>query len=575
MTQNTDAPIRFTINGRELSASPGETVLQAAKRNGIEIPALCNHPDLPPSGTCGLCIVEIGGQDEPQRSCLTAVSEGMSVTTESEDLTNRRRIAIQKILDRHALECPDCVFFQKCELLRLSGKLQGKPTTVPEPGTEVIRCGPIVFDQTKCIGCGNCVAACPTGFLEIGADGRVKPTDDPTRDCTGCGQCIMHCPVGAIESVGEFEDIDGILDDSGKVNVVQFAPAVRSAIGEEFGLPPGSVMTGQVTAALKAIGFSHVFDTAAAADITTIEEAEELLGRLSSGQRLPGMTSCCPAWVKFVEFNYPEFVPNLCTARSPQIMLGGVIKSVWGKSRGIDPHRINMVSVMPCTAKKHEVTRPELAIDGWYPVDRVITVRELARLMKKRKLDLTKIDPMEPDDPFGIPSGAGVIYGSSGGVFESALRTAYFKALGSEMPPDAVRELRGQEGVKNTEMRIGDRTVRIRVVSGLRNAKDALEELKADPKAFDALEVMACPGGCVGGGGQPVPSDAETIERRAASLYEIDRGSENRQAHRNPAVMALYENGLSDAAERHRLLHTSYQKSERTPTKKIADSRSS
>ncbi|HWQ60333.1 MAG TPA: [Fe-Fe] hydrogenase large subunit C-terminal domain-containing protein [Candidatus Fimivivens sp.] len=565
--------VTFSINGREVSVEKGTTILEAAKRNGIAIPTLCNHPDLPPSGTCGMCVVSVAGRDGFVRACATAAEAGMEITTESLDLIGERKKNLETILGRHLLECDDCVFLQKCHLLELVREFQAKPVAKRREEDRILQSGAVVFDQTKCIGCGNCTLVCPTGFLEMREDGKMKLTDDRTKECINCAQCVTHCPVGAIEGVGEFEELEKLFEDGSKVMVAQFAPSIRTSIGEEFGYQPGEIVTDRLAAALRKAGFHYVFDTAFGADFTTTEEAGELLERLESGKNLPAMTSCCPSWVRFVEFFYPEFLPNLATSRSPQIMLGGIIKKMLPERIGRAVEDIVVVSIMPCVSKKYEVRRKELKVDGLYPVDRVLTTRELARLLKKKGIDLGRVDPEPADDPLGDPSGSGVIYGSSGGVFESALRAAYFRATGENIPDDAVREIRGHDGIKRKELDIDGRTVKLVVVSGLHNARTILEELKTDPHAYDAVEVMTCPGGCVGGGGQPMPASKETVWKRAQALYQIDQDKTMRRAHENKAVADIYRDHLSDEETRKKILHTTYAKKRRKVIRTLTNSK--
>ncbi len=565
--------VSLRINGKDVTVDRGSTILSAAQKIGVEIPTLCHHPDLPPSGTCGMCVVSVAGRDGSVRACATEVEEGMEVSTESLELIEERKKNLDRVLGKHTLECDDCVFFQKCHLLELVREFRAKPVAKSTETNRVLQSGAIVFDQTKCIGCGNCVRVCPTGFLEMGEGGKMKLTDDRKKDCINCGQCVIHCPVGAIEGVGEFEELEKLFDDPGKIMVAQFAPSIRTSIGEEFGYAPGENVTDKLAEALRAVGFDHVFDTAFAADFTTTEEASEVLARLESGENLPIVTSCCPAWVRFVEFFYPDFLPNLATSRSPQIMMGGIVKRMLPGRIGRRPEDIVVVSIMPCVSKKSEARRKELMIDGMYPVDRVLTTRELARLLKKKGIDLGRLDAKPADDPLGNPSGAGVIYGSSGGVFESALRTAYFQLTGEHMPDEAVTEIRGHDSVKRKDIEIAGRTVRLAVVSGIRNARAVLDELREEPGKYDAVEVMACPGGCVGGGGQPMPSSKETIWKRAQALYDIDRNKEMRRAYENAAVGKIYRDYFSDEERHRQTFHTAYKKKRRTPIKTLKHSK--
>jgi iron-only hydrogenase group A len=565
--------ISITINGETVVADQGKTVLEVAMEHGVEIPSLCFHPDVETAHHCGMCAIEIKGEDYLKHACATVVTEGMEIVTESEAITQRRTEKLDGILAKHLLECDDCVWGGRCKLLELVRKFGAKPIAKKDERNHVVQVDTVVFDQTKCIGCENCLNVCPIGFLEMNEYGKVSCSSDERKQCISCGQCIIHCPVGAIEGAGEFEELEKVFQDKEKIIVVQFAPSIRTSIGEEFGMEAGTIATGKLVSALRKLGFNSVFDAAAAADFTTMEESNELIEKLTTNTGLPIMTSCCPAWVKFVEFYYPEFIPHLATSRSPQIMLGGIIKSYWSKKNNIDPKNIIVVSVMPCVSKKYEIKREELKIEGNYPVDMVLTTRELARLLKKNNIDLKTIDEGEADSPLGSPSGAGVIYGSSGGVFESALRTTYFTLTGTNMPADAVREIRGAEGIKMKEFTIGERLVKVCVVSGIRNAKKMLDEIKEHPGLFDALEVMACPGGCVNGGGQPVPSDKKMVQKRAEALYAIDDKSAIRCAHENQEVQKIYEEFFMSEEVRKKILHTHFAPSMKAEIKSLKNSK--
>jgi iron-only hydrogenase group A len=561
------------INGKNYSAEPGESVLDVATRNGIEIPFLCFHPDVEIKHHCGMCVVEIRGEDNLKNACATAVKNGMEITTESENITKERKNNLDKILKKHLLECDDCVWFQHCKLLELVKKFEAEPIAEKNEKNQIFQVGTIVFDQTKCIGCENCIGICPTNFLDLDERDKIECSADEKKDCINCGQCILHCPVGAIEGVGEFEELEKMFKNKEKITVIQFAPSIRTSIGEEFGMKTGEIATGQLVSGLKKLGFDYVFDTATGADFTTMEESDELIEKLSKNDKLPAMSSCCPAWVEFLEFNYPEFIPNLCTSRSPQAMLGGIVKKYWSKKKNVNSKNIFMVSVMPCVAKKFEIKREEIKIDGNYPVDLVLTTRELVRLFKKNNIDLKNIDEKEADDPLGTASGAGVIYGSSGGVFESAFRTAYFKMTGKNLPDKAVREIRGDAGIKTKEVKVGNRTIKICVVSGIKNAKKVLEELKKNPKLYDAVEVMACPGGCVGGGGQSLPTNKKIVRKRSESLYVIDDKKIIKCAHENPAVKKAYDEFFTDKEIRKKILHTCFSPRKKTAINKLKNSR--
>lgn len=571
--------ITVTINGKKYSAIVGQTILELAQENGIEIPNLCYHPDVETRSLCRMCMVEIKGDKNLRTACSTKVVEGMEIITESEKIKKLRKINLELIFSQHQEECDDCVWLHNCKLLEYAKDfgIENGRFVDRKSDRKVIQSGPIVFDWTKCIDCRNCVDVCPTGFLEVknrGADITVETYPDENRQCINCGQCIVHCPVGAIESAGEFENIEEPLKNRNKTVIVQFAPAIRSSIGEEFGMEPGTVVTGELTAGLRKLGFDKVFDTSVAADFTTWEEAQELVDRVISGENLPAFSSCCPAWVKFLEFYYPKFLNNLCTSRSPQAMMGGLIKTYWAEKNNIDPKDILVVSVMPCVAKKYEIKREELKLEnGLFPVDVILTTREAARLMIKHKIDLKNIEPEEADNPFGFPSGAGVIYGASGGVFESAFRTAYFKATGKNLENIDVKEVRGLDGIRKRELKLGDKTIKTVLVNGIKNAKKMMEDLKENPDAFQAMEVMACPGGCIGGGGQPIPTTPEIRKKRAEALYDVDAKKELRLAHENPVIEEVYKNYLTSKEISHKILHTSFHQREKDEVIRLKDSK--
>ena len=561
--------VRITINDKKIEALEGQTILEVAQKNGVDIPALCYHSDLEPSASCRLCLVEIKGRKELHTSCSTKIEEGMSIITDSPKIRKARKINLELLFAQHREECDDCVWGFDCKFLELAKKYKVKINRFPDRKTKYPAYqfnSSIIFDSSKCIDCRNCVEICKkqgVGFLEIKEKGhlfQVIPSKNPKKDCIYCGQCIAHCPVGAFEAVGEFEDVEKSLQLKDKIVVFQFAPSIRASIGEEFGFPSGSIITDKLVAGIRELGVDKVFDVSVGADFTTVEEAKELAERLKSKKGGAMFTSCCPAWVKFVEFYYPEFIPNLTSARSPHIILGGLIKTYWAQKEKINPKRIVVVSVMPCTAKKYEIERDELKIKGMKPVDYVLTTRELAYLFIKRGIDLKKIKSQKPDNPFGFPSGAGVIYGASGGVMESALRTACRELSGKKLCGINYKKVRGMEETKKAIVKIGGRLVKIAVINGIGNAKKILEELKKNPKAYDYVEVMACFGGCIGGGGQPLPTDSEVRRKRAKALYDIDAKKEIRLAHENPAVKKVYREYLTKKDRIHLVCHTRYFK---------------
>lgn len=572
---------KIKINGKEFAARFGETVLEVALRNNIDIPHLCQHPDLAVRANCRMCVVNLKGQRSLAAACSTKVEDGMEVTTDSPEIKRARKFNLEMIFGEHVEDCPVCVWNSRCDLLKYRKLLNSKMLRFVDRKTRrpIYEFGPIAFDQTKCIDCRNCVEVCPTGYLEVDGCGSgigIKPTDDKKKDCISCGQCIVHCPAGAIKSRGEYQILDhleALLKDKTKTVVVQFAPSIRVSIGEELGLPYGAAKTDELSAGLRALGFNYVFDTSAAADFTTFEEASEAVARIKKGENLPIFTSCCPSWVMFMEYNRPEYIRHLSTARSPEIMLGGLIKTYWADMAKINPKKIVSVSVMPCTSKKYEIDRPEFKIGDMKPVDMVITTRELARWFLRRKIDLKKIKPSPADNPFGDPSGAGVIYGASGGVMESALRTAYWLLTGENLKNiNLFKNVRGLDGIKRATIPLPKplktakgvrRELNVVVTNKISNARIILDELKKDPKKYDFVEVMACPGGCIGGGGQSMPTDNAIREGRAKSLYIIDGQKKIRLAHENPAVQKAYADYFTDEKKKHLVFHTKFKQKTR------------
>jgi len=570
--------MKIIIDGREIEADSGQSILEAAKNAGIEIPALCYHPDLSVKANCRMCLVEIENQRAPLPACQTKISEGMKIITNSPKIRNLRKINLELIFSQHKEECNDCVWLGTCQLLKLAKEYEVEITRFADrkSGRPVYKIGPIEFDQTKCIDCRNCLEICQKqsgGFLELTGRGYeigITPSADTQKDCLYCGQCIVHCPVGAIEAEGEFEEIEKPLLDAAKTVVVQFAPSIRSSIGEMFDLPPGAIMEGQLVAGLKQLGFKKVFDTAVSADFTTIEEANELVERLKNNGVLPMFTSCCPAWVRYVEFFRPDLIPNLTTARSPQSMFGGLIKTFWAQKQNLKPSDIVVVSIMPCTAKKYDVVKEDNYIDGSKRIDYVLTTRELGRLLAKHNIDLKNLAPLPADQPFSEYSGAGVIYGAAGGVMESAIRTACWQITGKNPQQIEYQAVRGIVGLKTAEIAFGDLKIKIAAANGMENAREVLAILDKNPKSFDYIEIMACPGGCIGGGGQPLPVSDEIRRQRAAALYQIDCAKTIRFAHDNPAVINIYEEFFGKDKEKiHKILHTNYLPKSKTAIQQI------
>jgi NADP-reducing hydrogenase subunit HndD len=572
--------IQIIIDGEKIVASDEQTILEVAKENGIEIPTLCYHSDLDIRSNCQICIVKIKGVNDLQAACRTKIKDKMEISTDSPKIRKARKINLELIFAQHYEECNDCVWRFNCQLLKLAKKYKVKITRFPDRKTNfpVYQFGPsFIFDSSKCIDCRNCVDVCKKQGIDLfeiknrGHKIQITPSKDKNKDCIYCGQCVVHCPAGALEAVGEFEEIEKPLQEKGKIVIAQFAPAIRTSIGELFNIPYGRPITKKLAAGIKQLGFDKVFDTCVGADFTTYEEADELTKRLKSGKKLPMFASCCPAWVKFVEFYHPEFILHLTTVRSPHIILGGLIKTFWAEKVNIDPKKIVVVSIMPCIAKKYEITRNELKINGMHPVDYVLTTRELAYLLIKHKIDLKKIKAQNLDDPLGISSGAGIIYGATGGVMESALRTAYEKIthsinsgqMGKKLLKLEFKEVRGMEGMRKAKIKINNQLVRLAIINGIGNAQKILKELKNKPHLYDYVEVMACFGGCIGGGGQPVPTDSEIRKARASGLYQVDKTKELKSAHQNPILKKVYKEFFTKKEKIHLVCHTKYFRKKR------------
>lgn len=562
---------KIKINGKACPALAGQSVLKVALDNGIEIPALCYHCDFPPKANCRICVVEIKGQKKLQTSCSTLASPGMEVITDSPRVKKVRNLNIELLFAEHIEKCATCVWRFQCPLLHYAEKykLVVKRFSERKAKRPIYRfANAVELDSSQCIDCRNCVDACALqkiNYLEIkgkGENQEILPSRKKDVHCILCGQCALHCPVSAAQEQTQWEAVEKELKNPNRIVVAQFAPSVRVSIGEDFGLPHGSVVTGKITAALKELGFDYVFDVNFGADITTMVEAEELVERLTKGGQLPMLTSCCPGWVNFVEYYHPELIPNLTTSRSPHIHLGGVIKTYWAHKLGVEPKRIVVVSIMPCTAKKYEAHREEMKINGQFPVDYVLTTRELSFLIKKNKLDFPRLKDLKTDNPLGEYSGAAAIYGASGGVMESALRTGHFLACGGKNTGVCrsrieFKAARGMEGVKDAIVDVAGLKLHIAVVNGIGNIGPVIKNIKD----YHYIEVMACPGGCIGGGGQPIPTNDEIRKKRMEALYKHDKGLKMRKAHENPGVLDV----LSWLKQKgghfeHGVLHTGYQR---------------
>lgn len=566
--------VNLTINGKQIQAEQGTTILEAARAAGIYIPTLCYHPELRPEGACRLCMVEASGARSLVASCVYPVSEGMVVKTNTANVREARKTVIELLLANHPKDCLSCQKSGDCELQKIAADLGLRKIRFEggETKAHTIDCSnpSLVRDQEKCILCGRCIRICRDvqgmdvysfagrGFNTIVSTAFEHDLKDAA--CTYCGQCASVCPTGAIVEKDDTEQVWQAINDPEKVVIVQTAPSVRVALGEELNIPAGSIVTGKMVAALRSLGFDKVFDTNFSADLTIMEEGHEFLDRLQNGGVLPMITSCSPGWVNMIELKYPELLPHLSTAKSPQQMFGAVAKTYFAEQAGIDPAKIVSVSVMPCTAKKAEAQREEMCDSGYRDVDIVITTRELGRMIREAGIDFASLPEENFDSPLGTGSGAGVIFGTTGGVMEAALRTVADVVSGQDLPKVDYTEVRGMEETREAVIEIAGREIRIAVVNTLGSARKMLEHIKAGTADYQFIEVMACPGGCIGGGGQPVPVNREIRQKRREALFTCDRMSELRKSHENPEIKALYDNWLGKplGEKAHHLLHTHY-----------------
>lgn len=575
--------VNLIIDGKKISVEEGTTILQAALKNGIDIPTLCFLKEINEVGDCRMCIVEVEGRRGFVTSCIQKVEEGMVVKTNSPEIIDARRVVLDLILSNHHRDCLTCTRNGNCELQALATKFN--MTKVKFEGEkaehEIDDKSPaIVRDFNKCVLCRRCVSTCKN-VQEIGAiecsnrgfDSCVSTTYNCSLndvDCVFCGQCIESCPTGALKEKESISDVWKALRDEDRFVVVQTAPAVRVALGEEFGMPIGTNVAGKMVAALKALGFEKVFDTNTGADVTIMEEATEFLDRVQNGGALPLITSCSPGWIRYAEKNYPEQLAHLSSCKSPQQMFGALIKSYFAQKFNVDREKICVVSVMPCVAKKYEVTRPEMEVDGVRDVDYVLTTRELARMIKEANIDFTKLEDSEFDLPMGEASGAAAIFGTTGGVMEAAVRTAVDVLEGKSVPRLEYTEVRGEKEIKEATLEVAGKTIKVAVASGLANAKKIMEQIKNGTCEYHFVEIMACPGGCIMGGGQPIKSskirstvDVKKLRREA--LYTIDEMSTVRKSHENPVVKQMYDEFLEKPGSHvaHKYLHTEYSKKEK------------
>ncbi|MDU2065719.1 MAG: NADH-dependent [FeFe] hydrogenase, group A6 [Sporomusaceae bacterium] len=566
--------VRLTIDGKEIVVEPGSTILAAAEQLGIKVPSLCHHPELRPAGACRVCMVEVEGARTLVASCVYPVSEGLVVHTNTADVREARRTVVELLLANHPSDCLSCYKNQKCELQKIAADLnirqipfRGEKNEYPLDTSNPS----LIREPSKCIKCGRCVRVCSErqdvnvySFVNRGFKTIVAPAFELGLGdvaCTLCGQCATVCPTAAIIEKDDTPGVWHSLSDKTKHVVVQTAPSVRVALGEALGLPTASIATGKMVAALRRLGFAKVFDTDFGADLTIMEEGHELLHRIKQGGVLPMITSCSPGWVNFIEQNYSDLLSHLSTAKSPMQMFGAIVKTYYAQKTGTDPKDIISVAIMPCTAKKAEALRPDMASSGYQDVDWVLTTRELARMITEAGIDFATLPEEEFDDPLGDSTGAAVIFGASGGVMEAALRTVADVLAQESLPDLEYKAVRGLEGIKEAIVKVKDLEIRVAVAHSLANARVLLEKIRQGEAKYHFIEVMACPGGCIGGGGQPYPVSKEVREARIAAIYDCDEAMVLRKSHENPRIKELYEEFLGEPLgdKAHHLLHTHYK----------------
>ncbi len=586
--------INLTINDQKVAVPAGTTVLEAAKSLKINIPTLCNHPDLCVAGNCRVCVVEQKGARTLVASCATPVFEGMEINTNTLKVRNARRHIVELLLSEHRSDCTKCYKNTKCELQALANEFAFGDNIfldlVEDHSYTIDRSSPsFVKDDSKCIRCQRCVRTCSElqyisaiAVANKGAHQKISSFHDRPMShviCTNCGQCVARCPTGALTEKTYIDQVWDAIYDPDKYVIVQTAPAVRVALGEDLGYDPGERVTGKMVNALRQIGFDSVLDTDFSADLTIMEEGTELLTRLKKALvdkdasiKFPMFTSCSPGWIKFIEHKYPEFLPNLSTCKSPQQMFGALAKTFYAEKKKIDPAKVVSVSIMPCTAKKYEADRPEMRASGYKDIDFVLTTRELAVMIKQAGLDFRNLESAGYDNIMGDSTGAGVIFGATGGVMEAALRTAYEIVTGREVPFNNlnITPVRGLEGVKEATVKIEGCTddwkflegaeLKVAIAHGLANANKLMAEVREGKSPYHFVEIMACPGGCIGGGGQPIPTSEEIRQNRINAIYSEDENMVLRKSHDNPDVIALYKEflGKPNSHKAHELLHTHY-----------------
>ena len=570
--------VNLKIDDKKVCVPEGTTILEAARQAGIDIPTLCFLKDINEVGDCRMCIVEVEGRRGFATSCIQTVEEGMVVHTHTQNVLEARHVILDLIISNHAKDCLTCTRSGNCELQNLAVKFNIQNVEFPGEVTQHKiddKSPAIVRDFNKCILCRRCISTCKKvqdigaiDCIERGFESCISTTYDHSLndvDCTFCGQCIESCPTGALHEKESINDVWAKLKDPDTYVVVQTAPAVRVALGEEFGMPIGTNVKGKMVTALKRLGFDKVFDTNTGADLTIMEEANEFVERLQNGGVFPMITSCSPGWVRFAEKNFGDQLDHLSSCKSPHQMFGAIIKSYFAEKYGIDRNKICTVSVMPCIAKKYECSRPEMEVDGARDVDYVITTRELSRMIKQANIEFTQLEDGNFDDPMGEATGAGAIFGTTGGVMEAAIRTAVDTLENRSIDRIEYKEVRGEKGIKEATLNVVGKEVKIAVASGLANARKIMEQIRKGESPYHFVEIMACPGGCVMGGGQPIKSSTiratvDVRKLRANALYEIDEKSVIRKSHESPVMKQLYAEFLEKPGSHlaHKYLHTSY-----------------
>jgi NADH-quinone oxidoreductase subunit G len=583
----TKTMVTIKINGSEYQVAQNATILDACKSAGISIPTLCYLEDVATNASCAVCVVEVKGAKSLIRSCTTCVREGIEIVTTSARIRDARKMSVELLLANHPKECLSCLRNQNCELQSLAADLgvqdDGFVRTKKRDELDTTSVS-LTRDPNKCILCGRCIAVCQNvqtvsaiGLSQRGIRTKISTYMEKGLGnvaCTNCGQCALVCPTGAIVERDDTAMVFEEIADSQKIVLVQTAPAIRIGIGEAMGMAPGSLVTGQMVAGLRRLGFNKVFDTQFTADLTILEEGHELIKRITTNGVLPMITSCSPGWIKFTEHFFPDLLPHLSTCKSPQQMFGSVAKTYYAAKMGIDPRNVVVVSVMPCTAKKYEAKRPEQMSafaywkekkawsddDAFYDVDYVLTTRELARMFKETGIRFASLPAEEFDSPLGESTGAAVIFGATGGVMEAALRTAYEVVTGKSLPDLNFTAVRGMEGIKEAEVDLNGKKVKVAVAHTLKKARILLEQVERKQSPYAFIEVMTCPGGCLGGGGQPIPTTWAIRKNRAESIYREDAGKAIRKSHENPQIIALYKEFLKEPLGElsHHLLHTTY-----------------